>query len=178
MITLYHGTNFKGGKSIIKDKSIKNKIARRFDADSGNPTTDGYVYLTDSIGFATYHGNTGNINLGIKETCIFIFRITLDQKLLSADTDEYKFQNDIIIDESNIHEYDFKRSLNDIATCRANTSLTTENSTIEYVVIDDRLLETIGTSLWSSFIGKSLAIDENKHHYNDLILKYLKFKNI
>ncbi|MDT2829776.1 hypothetical protein P7H62_02440 [Vagococcus carniphilus] len=178
MITLYHGTNYSAGKSIISNKIIKNFITRRFDQHSGTPTTDGFVYLTDSLGYANYFAYDANRNTDKSNMGYFIFKITLDENILLPDFDEYEFQNSINTNEIDAKNYNFRKSLDELAVCRTDNPITDENSILEYTHINKKITDSIGNELWLKFVHNSLSVDENKNKYDEKILSYLTFRKI
>lgn len=84
---LYHGTYEQRALDILSGGLIKsNGIARNYDEDDLNPTTDGYVYLTDKLPLSIYYG-ARVIPIGSPDH-LYIFEVEIDQTELEVDEDE------------------------------------------------------------------------------------------
>lgn len=89
---LYHGTSSSRGQNILAHKMLDANAKRVYDEDHGLPTTNGYVYLTDDVFNAIYYGNkTAWID---KDDSLYVFRIEINDSLLEADFDEFKYTLD------------------------------------------------------------------------------------
>lgn len=88
---LYHGTTAEEAKRILETGFIKHNITRTFES---NPyfkgTTDGFVYLTNSLPLAFYYGNCKLIINECQDKNVYIFELCVPDELLCADLDELK----------------------------------------------------------------------------------------
>lgn len=90
---LYHGTHEKNGENILQDKLIKSNVKRVYDENHPvQATTDGYVYLTDSIKRALSYASNIIImeKLNLSETKVYLFAVTIGLDEVEADWDEVK----------------------------------------------------------------------------------------
>ncbi|MER2040784.1 MAG: hypothetical protein ABS913_02445 [Desemzia incerta] len=91
-LILYHGTSKINGESILKDGKIKSDIKRVYGKDHlVQPTTNGYVYLTNKIEQAVRYGQHATImnkEESLTKTIIYIFKIKIPDSELEIDEDE------------------------------------------------------------------------------------------
>lgn len=102
-MVLYHATTRVNGEKILKDRVIECHAQKIFNTDISDcirnneslvidtctRTTDGYVYLTDSLIFAVYHGSMATIysQKELVERKFYVFRIEINDRELLPDRD-------------------------------------------------------------------------------------------
>ncbi len=86
---LYHGTSFSASQAIISSGKILHDIERTYDETSLLPTTNGFVYLTNNIGYAIYVANKESIFR--KEDYLSVFEVDVDANELLPDFDELEY---------------------------------------------------------------------------------------
>ncbi|SNY70962.1 hypothetical protein [Pantoea sp. GL120224-02] len=86
---LFHGTSFSASQGIVSKGKILHIIERTYDESSLLPTTDGFVYLTDNIGYAIYVANKEAIFR--KEQFLSVFQAEVNENELLPDFDELEY---------------------------------------------------------------------------------------
>lgn len=90
---LFHGTSEQNANQIFVDQQIRHKLLHRvFDEKHMFPTTNSYVYLTDSFNFSVYCANRAATLDEIKiHKNIIIFECSVPESELEIDWDEVQF---------------------------------------------------------------------------------------
>ncbi|MBD8838886.1 hypothetical protein IFU39_13780 [Paenibacillus sp. CFBP 13594] len=84
---LYHGTYEQKAKEILTSGKIKSSgIDRAYGSDDMNPTTDGYVYLTDKFGSGVYFGS--RVIPTASSDKVVLFEVDVKEDQLEIDEDE------------------------------------------------------------------------------------------
>lgn len=94
---LFHGTTFSASLKIENEKSIAHKIIRPYYKGDGLETTDGYVYLTNNVGYAAYIAQRHAC--GIDELCV-VYEVEINELELETDIDQLKIIGRIAEDEA------------------------------------------------------------------------------
>jgi len=116
---LFHGATHSASLKIENDTLISHLIERPHYKGDGFETTDGYVYLTDNAGYATYLAQRHSV-LNEEDFCV-IYEVDIPTNELEADFDQLKMVGRMSEDEANKH--DALSSLSSVQSCRVARSL-------------------------------------------------------
>lgn len=140
---LYHGTPSSRGEKIIEDKVILHNVKRLYNdhfslkniscnisynnvnIPSTLETTDGYVYLTDSLFYAIYYGNKNSISL-THDDFFYVFQVDVDLSELEPDTDEIMMTTSTPVDTI--------QHANDSLACCRSARLAKSISSTDYLI--------------------------------------------
>lgn len=109
---LYHGTTYSASLKIEEDKALLHEITRPHYKGEGLETTDGYVYLTNNVGYAAYLAQ--RLASGVNDFCV-VYEIDLADNELEADVDQLKIIGRI--NESAAKALNAQESLNMVQSC-------------------------------------------------------------
>lgn len=83
---LYHGTTHSASLKIEEGKTISHQIERPHYHGDGLQTTDGYVYLTNNLGYAAYLAQ----RLAYDENLCVVYEVDIADSELETDIDQLK----------------------------------------------------------------------------------------
>lgn len=162
ILILFHGTSYKRGKNIIKEKRIRVDASKIYDYTHPMPTTHGFIYLTPDIAIAAFYGNIASIYDKDKE--FIVFKIKVDKNLLKPDYDEknytlkFKKKESLTLDES----------LKLLKSCAIDRDICFENFESYYVVIPTTLYPLNDSDLKRKQLYKDVRELLNKREIDDM----------
>ncbi|WP_431021814.1 Acyl-CoA synthetase [Erwinia rhapontici] len=115
---LFHGTTFSASLKIEDEKIIAHKINRPHYKGDGFETTDGYVYLTNNVGYAAYLAQ--RLAQNIDDLCV-VYEIDIDENELKTDIDQLKIIGRM--PEGEARAFSVQSSLSSVQSCRISRSL-------------------------------------------------------
>ncbi|HIW31174.1 MAG TPA: hypothetical protein IAA29_00145 [Candidatus Paenibacillus intestinavium] len=149
---LYHGTNERLAKVILKDRVIlSNPPEHNFEGDVSKnkyilPNTHGYIYLTNKLSKAAHYGSITTRNEEFQEHYAarygskdkpksYVFKVEIEKEELEFDFDEEKVVN---MDPSakKITEYTVEQSLEALNSTRIKRNLNLGVNVIEYAIFE------------------------------------------
>ena len=116
---LFHGTTHTASVNMENNKLISHLIERPHYKGNGFETTDGYVYLTDNIGYAAYLAQRHSV-LNDEDLCV-IYEVDIATSELGADFDQLKIIGRMNEDDASKHNT--MSSLASVQSCRVARSL-------------------------------------------------------
>lgn len=127
---LFHGTTFSASLKIEDEKIIAHKIDRPHYKGDGLETTDGYVYLTNNVGYAAYLAQ--RLAQDVDDLCV-VYEIGIDENELEVDIDQLKMIGRISEDEAKT--FSVQSSLSSVQSCRISRSLVIGKDVIRKLIL-------------------------------------------
>lgn len=133
-LVLFHGTTELKAKSIFQNRLLRhNNIQRAYDSEHLFPTTDNFLYLTDSFNFAVYCSNRVAVSSEEGESKkLYIFKCLVPESILEADLDEIMYTS---LNEQEVPPLTTHQSLNLYHSARVAQSLSLGREVLEYAVL-------------------------------------------
>lgn len=134
---LYHSTTENRAKQIFKDNKILCNCKRFFTKEENGDgySSQGYVYLSNEITFATHFGYChSNVE---KTDIIYLYRIDIPDELIEPDYDEMRHQDPTGCDRER-YSSDLQCSLLEFKACRVPFDIDFNKFKVDYLMIDKK----------------------------------------
>lgn len=95
---LFHGTIHSLSTEIENSGTIAHLVARPFYEGEDVSTTDGFVYLTDNIGYAIYLAQRNAVYKG--EDMCAVYSVDVNYSELLADIDQLRMKHGMTVDDA------------------------------------------------------------------------------
>lgn len=127
---LFHGTTYSASVKIENEKSIAHKIQRPYYKGEGLETTDGYVYLTNNVGYAAYIAQ--RLAYEIDELCV-VYEVDINEDEIETDVDQLKIIGRITEDDARV--LSVESSLQMVQSCCVPRSLVIGSDVVRKLIL-------------------------------------------
>lgn len=117
---LYHGTPLTAAEKIEAKGQISHDIERPYYDDTSMPTTNGFVYLTDNLGYAVYLAQRIAVVNSNDDLCV-VYAVEINESELQADIDQLKYIGEMA--NSQARDLTALDSLDKVQSCQIARSL-------------------------------------------------------
>lgn len=170
-MNLFHGTSAIRGKEILSCGILRSQADRI--CNHLCLTSNGYVYLTNSLANAIYYGNRSNFFDYSLDERFYVFQLEVPGELLEIDVDEFKFlyTPEMINFHKSNRQPTLEDSLNIAKSVRVKQDLPLKKLSAKYITLPSTRFNGDADDNLRPIILEIVNIREKENEYTRKFLK-------